>query len=154
MCGGGGCVTWHGDGVVARRQRPVGGRRWWRRVSWGVMKEVGGAHRTKYKTTTTTIIVVVVVVVPCSWSVCVACVRLWALAVVRGLWWVVVVGRGGPVWVVMGGGRRFGGFLVVFGRSSSFVVHWGRRGGKADVGRCWALCWLSPLCRWCGGGVG
>jgi len=86
------------------------------------MTEVGGTYSIKYKTTTTMIIVVIVVPHhhpgPSS-SVCIACVHLWALAVICGLWWVVVVGRGS----FFGGGShfcllaiirvRFGGFVIV-----------------------------------------
>jgi len=89
----------------------------------------------KYKMTMTMIIVVVVVPCPSLSSlvphhrpgpsslVCIACVHSWALAIICGLWWVVVVGHG----LFFGGGGHFcvlaivhvhfGGFVVVSGRS-------------------------------------
>jgi len=104
-----------------------------------------GTYSMKYKTTMMMIIVVVVVVVPCPLSlslvphcrpgplssVCVACVRSWALAVICGLWWVVVVGRGS----FFGGGScfcvlaiicvHFGGFVIVSGWSWAVVFDGG-----------------------------
>ena len=82
------------------------------------MTDVGGTYSMKYKTTTT--------LVPHRHPgplslVCVACVCLWALAIVCGLWWVVVVGHGS----FFGGGGHFcvlaiirvhfGGFVIISG---------------------------------------
>jgi len=88
-----------------------------------------GTYSMKYKTTMTMIIIVIV---PCpsslslvphrrpgpSSSVCVTCVRSWVLAIVCGLWWVVVVGHGS----FFGGGGHFCVLAVVRVRFGGFVV--------------------------------
>ena len=114
-----------------------------------------GTYSMKYKTMMTTIIVVV----PCpsssslvphrrpgpSSSVCITCVHLWALAVVCGLWWVVVVGRGS---FFGGGGRfcvlavirvRFGGFVIISGRLWAVVFDGGPLASTWWQGGHWSL---------------
>ena len=84
----------------------------------------------KYKMTMTMIIVVVVVPCPSLSSlvphhrpgpsslVCIACVHSWALAIICGLWWVVVVGHG----LFFGGGGHFCVLAIVHGCFGGFVV--------------------------------
>jgi len=134
------------------------------------MTEVGGTYSMKYKMTTTMIIIVVVIPCPSSssWSlivilvphccpgpsllVCIACVCLWVLAVICGLWWAVVCFLGvaavfvcWPLFMFI-----FRGLLSFLGGcewSSLMVVRWCRRGGRAVIGRHWGH-------RWCGGSGG
>jgi len=100
------------------------------------MTEVGGAYNIKYKTMT--MMIIVVVIVPCpslsSWSlivilvphcrpgplslVCVTCVCLWVLAVIYGLWWVVVVGHGSFI----GGGSHFCVLAIICVCFGGFVL--------------------------------
>jgi hypothetical protein len=115
-------VTWRqasplGRGDVGTRCRPpAGGRQWWRRISWVILIEVDegvltllNINRRRRRRLSSSSSSLAPSRRP-SLSAWVACARSWALAVVCGLGWAVAV-------VLV----RFRGFVVVFGRSLSFL---------------------------------